>query len=358
MPARDADAAGVCGGDRDRCAASARVGRCRRRRARTALPDPALPAPEAALSNGWAIGKDRSDTGRGMLLANPHYPWVGSNRFWEKHLTIPGALDVYGVGLLGVPGVQIGFNRDVAWTHTVSAGARYTGYALTLVPGHRRPTCTTASHARWRRARYRRRGQPAGRLTAGLVRARSTSSHHGPIVNFPGLPWTTTRAVALRDANADNDEGCSAWLAIGRATSLDELRRAHGRPGGIPFVNTMAASVDGRAPLHRRGFGAPSFTGDHRDLEGPRRVRRRHQGRLRARAHPARRQRRPIRVAARRARRATPGSSPRSWSRSSSAPTTSSTPTTATGSATRTRRSPATPRRTGARTPRARSGPA
>ena len=26
-------------------------------------------------SNGWAIGKDRSANGRGILLANPHFPW-------------------------------------------------------------------------------------------------------------------------------------------------------------------------------------------------------------------------------------------------------------------------------------------
>jgi acyl-homoserine-lactone acylase len=84
-------------------------------------------APEQA-SNGWAIGKDLSASGRGMLLANPHYPWVGANRFWEKHLTIPGKLDVYGVSLIGVPGVAIGFNSAVAWTHTVSAGKRQTFY--------------------------------------------------------------------------------------------------------------------------------------------------------------------------------------------------------------------------------------
>ena len=35
-------------------------------------------------SNGWAIGSALSEGGRGMLIANPHYPWVGSSRFWEK----------------------------------------------------------------------------------------------------------------------------------------------------------------------------------------------------------------------------------------------------------------------------------
>ena len=79
-------------------------------------------------SNGWAIGSERSASGRGMLLANPHYPWVGSNRFWEKHLIIPGKLDVYGVGLLGVPGVAIGSAGGGVDAYGL-AGKRFTLYA-------------------------------------------------------------------------------------------------------------------------------------------------------------------------------------------------------------------------------------
>lgn len=203
-----------------------------------------LPDTSAALSNGWAIGKDRSETGRGALLANPHYPWVGATRFWEKHLTLPGQLDVYGVSLLGTPGVAIGFNRHVAWTHTVSAGARMTGYVLKLVPGS--PTS------------YLYDGQPRRMTTRDVqVEVRQDGSlksitrtvyfsHHGPIVNFPGLPWTAARAVAIRDANADNNESFETYQDMARAASLDDVKRAHAR-GGISFVNTMVATADGRA---------------------------------------------------------------------------------------------------------------
>ena len=86
-------------------------------------------------SNGWAFGRDRTENGRGMLLGNPHYPWTGTNRFWEKHLTIPGKMDMYGVHLLGAPGVSIGFNKDIGWTHTVSNSERVVFYKLDLVPG-------------------------------------------------------------------------------------------------------------------------------------------------------------------------------------------------------------------------------
>ncbi len=197
-------------------------------------------------SNGWAIGSERSASGRGMLLANPHYPWVGANRFWEKHLVIPGNLDVYGVGLLGAPGVAIGFNRAVAWTHTVSAGKRFTLYTLDLATGN--PT------------RYLYDGKEremtskvisvAVRQTDGVVKQverRVFFSHYGPILNLPGFGWTAKRAVTIRDANADNISSRSQWLAMNRARSLEEFKQAHAEYNALPWVNTIAASADGRA---------------------------------------------------------------------------------------------------------------
>ena len=50
-------------------------------------------------SNAWAFGKDVTANGSGMLLGNPHFPWSGPNRFYEMHLTIPGQMDVMGVGI-------------------------------------------------------------------------------------------------------------------------------------------------------------------------------------------------------------------------------------------------------------------
>src|SRR5258707_472406 len=60
---------------------------------------PDLQRADAPASNGWAIGAERSSTGRGMLVANPHFPWEGELRFFESHLTIPGSLDCYGANL-------------------------------------------------------------------------------------------------------------------------------------------------------------------------------------------------------------------------------------------------------------------
>lgn len=197
-------------------------------------------------SNGWAIGSDRSASGKGMLIANPHYPWTGSNRFWEKHLVIPGKLNVYGVGLLGSPGVSIGFNSAVAWTHTVSAGKRFVLYSLNLAPGN--PT------------RYMYDGKEremTSKVVSVTVRQADGSlkqieqrvffSHYGPIVNLPGFGWTAKRAVAIRDANANNTQFYAQRVAMNAARNLDEFKQAHAKYNSIPWINTIATSADGRA---------------------------------------------------------------------------------------------------------------
>jgi len=197
-------------------------------------------------SNGWGIGSERSESGRGMLLANPHYPWVGANRFWEKHLTVPGELNVYGVGLLGAPGVAIGFNSAVAWTHTVSAGKRYVLYSLNLVPGS--PT------------KYYYDGKER-EMTSRVVtidvkdadgsmkklEQRVFFSHYGPIVSLAGLEWSAKSAVTLRDANADNTNFGEQHTAMARAKNLDEFKAAHAKFNSMPWINTISTSAEGRA---------------------------------------------------------------------------------------------------------------
>ena len=202
--------------------------------------------PRDQASNGWAIGSALSETGGGLLVANPHYPWVGANRFWEKHLTVRGKLEVYGASLLGMPGVAIGFNKAVAWTHTVSAGKRFTLYRLDLKPGE--PTTYWYVDG-WSEMTAKTVSVDVlgddGTLQA--VQRTVYSSRHGPIVALPGVGWTVEHALALRDANRDNDAAGPQWFAMDRAQSLDEFIEAHARFQGMPFINTIAVSAGGQA---------------------------------------------------------------------------------------------------------------
>ncbi len=197
-------------------------------------------------SNGWALGADRAQQGRGMLVANPHFPWEGELRLWESHLTVPGKLNVYGVSILGVPGVLIGFNENVAWTHTVSVNPRFTAYLLPLVPG--KPTT------------YFHDGQPRDmtalpitvqvkQLDGTLASVSRTyySSHHGPILALPGIGWSEQLAIGYRDANLDNESLVAQFLGMNQARSMEEFQQVFANVAGIPWVHTLATDKQGNA---------------------------------------------------------------------------------------------------------------
>lgn len=196
-------------------------------------------------SNGWAIGRDRSATGHGMVVANPHFPWEGELKLWESHLTVPGELDIYGVGLLGVPAILIGFNNDVAWTHTFSSGQRMTLYGLRLVPG--KPTSyyydNEEREMTWKDVTIL---VLLDNGTLVNVTRRMYSSHYGPIISIPGTAeWTEQSVLTYRDANLENDTLLAQFLGMNQARSLDEFKAVYAREQGIPWVNTMAADRAG-----------------------------------------------------------------------------------------------------------------
>ncbi|HEX6421842.1 MAG TPA: penicillin acylase family protein [Acidimicrobiales bacterium] len=208
-------------------------------------PPAALIRPPAA-SNGWAIGENRSAEGGGMLVANPHFPWEGELRFWEVHLTVPGEVDVYGSQLSGLPGVGIGFTDSFAWTHTVSAGNRFTAYRLDLVPGE--PTAYRYGDETREMTPTEHTIEVLGDDGEVTRTTRTTwASHYGPIIDFPGFGWTDDATITYRDANIDNDEFAAQYLGMMTADDLDELIEVHNEVNGVPLFNTIAASDDGRA---------------------------------------------------------------------------------------------------------------
>lgn len=222
-------------------------------RAEAPGPDgPVPPSPMEALgnsagaSNGWAVGGDVSASGGGMVLANPHFPWHGEARFWECHLTIPGTYDVYGVCLIGAPGVQIGFNSTLGWTHTFSIGHRFTLYKLDLDPTD--PTRYRFGDEHRSMTPHERSAdvlQPDGSL-ATVTRTLWTS-HHGPMLNLPLLGWGTEVGFSFRDANLDNTRMVEQFVRMGQSRDVAEMRRVFHEVKGMPWANTLAADSTGQA---------------------------------------------------------------------------------------------------------------
>ncbi len=201
-------------------------------------------------SNMYALGPEATG-GEPIVYGNPHFPWLGTERFYFAHLTIPGTLDIAGVSLYGAPVVLIGFNDHVAWSHTVSTAYRFTLYRLSVNPAD--PT------------QYLYDGKME-RMTAvplsvevrnedgsiSVVHRTLYRSRYGPmlVLKVAGLPilgWDRLSAFTLRDANYENDRVISQYFHWDRAGSLEEFKALHGSVLGVPWVNTVASGPGGEA---------------------------------------------------------------------------------------------------------------
>jgi penicillin amidase len=94
---------------------------------------------DALGSNNWAVAPRRTAAGHALLAGDPHLDLTLPSIWYEMHVVVPGKLDVAGAGFPGVPGVIIGFNRDVAWTFT-NTGSDVNDYYAEVVDDATHPT--------------------------------------------------------------------------------------------------------------------------------------------------------------------------------------------------------------------------
>ena len=222
-------------------------------------------------SNALAVGRDLSQTGKGLLLGNPHRGWSGPGGFHQVHLTLPGEYDVAGAALHGMPWVGIGFNGDLAWTHTTSFAARFTLYELQLNPDN---PMQYRYEDDWRDITTED-ATIRVRLEDGTLEERTHTfyrSHFGPIVSLEEItpllgtwPLPTGSLLTLRDANAPrNTAALDQYLTMGQASSLAEFTEA--LTGiGVPVFHTLAADRHGDA-FYGEVAGVPRVTDRQLDV--------------------------------------------------------------------------------------------
>ncbi len=204
-------------------------------------------------SNALAVGGDLSQTGKGLLLGNPHRSWSGDGSFHQVHLTLPGEYDVAGAALQGLPWVGIGFNSDLAWTHTTSFATRFTLYELELNPSD---PMQYRYDGEWRDITTEEVAIQV-KLEDGSLEERTHAfhrSHFGPIVNlkeisplFGTWPLANGTVLALRDANALRAEAIfDQYRSMGQAEDMDAFTEAL-KPIATPVFHTLAADRGGEA---------------------------------------------------------------------------------------------------------------
>ncbi|KQQ88638.1 hypothetical protein ASF77_13430 [Massilia sp. Leaf139] len=199
-------------------------------------------------SNALAVGKELSASGRGLLLGNPHYPWTSADRFYQAHLTVPNSYDAMGVIIGGIPAVVIGFNKDVAWSHTVTTAIHFTTFRLALDPADSSGT-TYLYDGVPNKMSFKTVSVDLLQADGTLAKRTKTFwfSQQGAVIVKPeaGMTWTASAAYVLADPNRNNTRMLEQWLGIGRANTVQALKAALDKTIGLPWVNTLAADRDG-----------------------------------------------------------------------------------------------------------------
>jgi acyl-homoserine-lactone acylase len=197
--------------------------------------------PQMIGSNALGFGSALTDSGRGILLGNPHYPWHGPSRFHIAHLTLPGKVDVMGASLVTTSRVAIGFTENVAWSHTVSTALRFTMFRLDLVAGN--PMTYRLGDDVHNIETLEVEVETDGESISRTVHM----THLGPVVVGKTTPWNDQHVYVMRDVNYENYRSGDQYKDINSARNVTQLREALATHQGAAFVNTIAADADGGA---------------------------------------------------------------------------------------------------------------
>lgn len=209
-------------------------------------------------SNAWGIGLDLAENGRGVLLANPHFPYTGTRRFYEMQFTVPGLVNVHGAGLIGTPLPLLSFNERLGWSHTVSTARHFTLYELRLKSGDNLKYIKDGVEKPITSETFTIQVNTGGPTPLTLSKT-FYYSEYGPMVAFDAMTggsapaWGGTgsagvpAAFTYRDANASAVGMFETFLGMAQATNLERFKDVFRNCGSTMWVNTIYADDQGNA---------------------------------------------------------------------------------------------------------------
>jgi len=185
-------------------------------------------------SNAYAVGPQRTASGNAMLVQNPHLPWFREFTFWESQLNLKGK-KIHGATLVGFPGIAIGFNQHLGWTHTDNTLDNSDTYELSLSEnGYLMDGEEKSFDIKSKSIKIK---QEDGTLTDQNIDV--YKSVHGPVVKKG-----ENKALAVRMVGFDRPNAFLQWWKMANSTSLEEFESSL-RMAEIPFWNVMYADKEG-----------------------------------------------------------------------------------------------------------------
>ena len=198
---------------------------------------------DALGSNNWAVSPGRTAAGAALLAGDPHLELTLPSIWYEVQLTVPGALDVYGVTIPGAPAIVIGFNRDVAWTFT-NTQSDVLDFFRETVDDKSNPKRYRVDDA-WRPIETRieqYRGRHGEVVATDTVRF----THRGPL-RRAGDTWLSMRWTVLEGGTDMN-----VFSSMNRARSVDDFRQLTERYVA-PAQNMLVADRAGHIGIRSTG---------------------------------------------------------------------------------------------------------
>ena len=202
-------------------------------------------------SNAYAIAPKRSASRNAMLVQNPHLPWWREFLFFESHLNLKGK-NMYGATLVGFPGIAIGFNEHLGWTHTNNTIDNADTYEVIykengyLLDGQHRDFDNSSALIRVR--------QEDGSLLDQEIQLQRTE--HGPVVKKSG-----NKAVSLRMVGLDRPNMFLQWWRMISSNNFTEFEAAL-KMAQIPFWNVIYADKQGEIFYLFNGLVPKRSSGD------------------------------------------------------------------------------------------------
>jgi len=218
------------------------------------------PMPSPLLgSNNWALAGSKTASGAPMLANDPHLNLTLPSIWYEVQIHTP-EYEAYGVSLPGLPGVVIGFNKQVAWGVTNVGHDVLDWYRMDWVDEDR----TT----------YRLDGKEVPATSVrDTIRVRADEpvieeikmTHWGPVIYTDSAHSHKDLAMHWLAAEKAPEKAfyeLGAFLRLGKARNHDDYREAM-KGYGAPAQNFVFASrdgdialqVNGRFPLKSEGQG-------------------------------------------------------------------------------------------------------
>ena len=185
-------------------------------------------------SNTYAIGPERSASGNTMLVQNPHLPWYNEFLFTEYHFNLKGR-NMYGANIIGMPGIAIGFNESLGWSHTDNTIDNSDTYELQLIEdgyeldGKKKDFTIFTKTLKIK--------QKDGSLKEKEITILNTL--HGPVVKK-----MDDKVLAIRLAGTDRANMFLQWWRMLNSKNFKEFESAL-EMAQIPFWNVMYADKYG-----------------------------------------------------------------------------------------------------------------